>query len=90
MIPHVIEAKYVNDFKIWVRFNDGLSGEIDFSHELDSPIFEPLKDKTYFNQFSVRYNTISWENDADFVPEFLREKIIQQQTPADWQKAASR
>jgi hypothetical protein len=90
MIPHVIEAKYVNDYKVWVRFNDGLSGEIDLSTELDGTIFEPLKDKAYFNQFSVRYNTISWENGADFAPEFLWEKITQQQTPADWQRAASR
>jgi hypothetical protein len=89
MIPHVIEAKYVNDYKVWVRFNDGLSGEIDLSTELDGPIFEPLKDKAYFNQFSVRYNTISWENGADFAPEFLWEKITQQQTPSDWQNAAT-
>ena len=39
MIPHVIEAKYVNDYKVWVRSNDGLSGEIDLSTELDGPIF---------------------------------------------------
>ena len=89
MIPHVIEAKYVNDYKVWVKFNDGLAGEIDLSHELDGPIFEPLKDILYFSQFSVRFNTISWENGADLAPEFLREKLTQQAS-ADWQKAASR
>ncbi len=90
MIPHVTEAKYVNDYKVWVKFNDDRSGEIDLYPELDGPIFEPLKDISYFRQFSVRYNTISWENGADFAPEFLWEKITQQQAPADWQKAASR
>ena len=77
MIPHVIEAKYLSDYKVWLRFNDGLSGEIDLSAELDGPIFEPLKNISYFSQFTIRYNTISWDNGADFAPEFLWGKIAQ-------------
>ncbi len=90
MIPHVVEAKHIRGYKLWLKFNDGLSGEIDLYDELDGPIFEPLKDPSYFSQFSVRYNTISWDNGADFAPEFLWGKIAQQQVPADWQKSDSR
>jgi hypothetical protein len=32
----------------------------------------------FFCQFLVRYNTVSWQNGADFAPEFLREKLAQQ------------
>jgi predicted RNase H-like HicB family nuclease len=31
---HVLEARYVRDFVIWVRCRDGASGEVDFSGEL--------------------------------------------------------
>ena len=27
MIVHVIEARYVKDYTVWLRFNDGTSGE---------------------------------------------------------------
>ena len=78
MMPHVIEAKYIAGHKIWLRFDDGASGEIDLSDELEGPIFEPLNNVEFFRQFIVRYNTLSWENGADFAPEFLREKLAQQ------------
>jgi hypothetical protein len=78
MIPHVVEARYIADYRIWLSFDDGASGEIDLSDELDGPIFEPLKRIEFFRHFLVRYNTLSWENGADFAPEFLREKLAQQ------------
>lgn len=75
MIPHVIEAKHLGGYKVWLKFNDGASGELDLSDELDGLVFEPLRDVEFFSRFVVRYNTLSWENGADFAPEFLREKL---------------
>jgi hypothetical protein len=34
MFFHVREAKYLHDYVIWVRFNDGASGEVDLRDEL--------------------------------------------------------
>ena len=34
------------------------------------------KDLKFFRRFLIRYNTLSWENGADFAPEFLREKLV--------------
>jgi len=55
---------------------------VDLSDELDGLVFEPLKDLKFFRQFLIRYNTLSWENGADFAPEFLREKLVQQNIQA--------
>ena len=73
----VVEARYVNQFTIWVRFEDGTEGEVDLSKELEGPIFEPLKEQAYFRRFSVNPDTgtIEWPNRADFAPEFLYEKV---------------
>jgi hypothetical protein len=30
----LIEAKYVKDFVVWVKFDDGIQGEIDLKPEL--------------------------------------------------------
>ena len=35
MILHVTEAKYLRDYLIWLRFNDGAEGEIDLVAEIE-------------------------------------------------------
>ncbi len=77
MLIDVIEAKYVRDFTVWVKFEDGTEGELDLSEELYGPIFEPLRDVSYFKQLKVNpeLGTIVWPNGADLAPEFLYEKI---------------
>ena len=75
MFLHVLEARYVRDYTVWLRFNDGTAGEVDLSGELDGPVFEPLRDIEYFRQFSIAYHTLAWDNGADFAPEFLRERV---------------
>ena len=73
MIPLVIEAHYVSDYVIWLKFSDGVEGEVELEDELWGPVFEPLKDKEEFKKFRVHpdLHTIMWENGADFAPEFL-------------------
>jgi hypothetical protein len=77
MFVDVIEVRYVTDFTVWVRFEDGVEGEIDLSAELYGPVFEPLKDTNYFRQVRVdpELGTIAWPNGADLAAEFLYSKV---------------
>lgn len=75
MFVHVIEARYVRGYVVWLRFSDGAAGEVDLSSELDGPVFEPLRDIEKFKQFSIVLHTLAWPNGADFAPEFLRECV---------------
>jgi hypothetical protein len=81
MFPRVIEASYVRDYIIRVRFLDGVEGEVDLQPQLYGEVFEPLKASAYFRQFRVdpELHTLTWPNGADFAPEFLYEKV---QVPA--------
>lgn len=54
-----------------MRFNDGVQSTIDCSEWLTGPIFEPLKDRTYFARFFIEGGTITWPNGADIAPETL-------------------
>lgn len=76
MYYHVIEAKYIEKYKIWLKFEDGENGEIDFSNEFDGPIFEPLNNIEYFKRFDIQGKTLHWKNGADFAPEYLYELIV--------------
>jgi len=73
MILHVMSAKYLEDYKIEVTFNNGRKGVADLSEALRGPVFEPLKDKKVFSQIRVDkvLATITWPNGADLAPEYI-------------------
>lgn len=77
MLPKLREAKYRRDYCIWLKFADGVEGEVDLEAELWGDVFQPLKDKARFAEFSLdkELGTIVWDNGADFAPEFLYQKL---------------
>ena len=77
MIPRVIDARHAGAFRIWLRFADGLTGEIDLERELWGPVFLPLTDPIEFGKVRLEpeLGTIVWPNGADFAPEFLYDEL---------------
>ena len=77
MLYRLVEARYVREFTLWLRFSDGVEGEVDLSEELDGPIFEPLRELDVFRSFRLHpeLHTVTWPNGADFAPEFLHELV---------------
>jgi hypothetical protein len=73
MLVHVVDAKYVDGYRIEVSFNDGRKGIADLSDALRGPAFESLKDEFEFQRFVVdkELDTLVWENGADLAPEYL-------------------
>jgi len=80
MIVSVIDAKYIDGFKINIllniKENDStrvVEKVVDMSKYLqskkDTGVFSPLKDLSYFKNFTLNSNTIEWENGADIAPE---------------------
>lgn len=76
MFVHVTKAQYLENYTVWLAFNDGTEGRVDLMPELYGDIFTPLKNVDYFKSFRLEGHTLSWPNGADFAPEFLREKIL--------------
>jgi len=74
MIVRLLEARPLGDHRVWLRFDDGLVGEVDLGRELDGEVFEPLRDPGYFARFVVD-ETLTWPNGADFAPEFLHARV---------------
>ena len=71
----VRKAKYISDYKLLLTFEDGADRIVDLTPHLEGEIFEPLKDVDFFKKFTVSpdLDTVVWENDADFSPDFLYE-----------------
>jgi hypothetical protein len=73
MMPRLIDARHAGAYRVWLRFDDGLTGEIDLEDELWGPVFDSLRDVTKFSQLRAdpELETVVWPNGADFAPEFL-------------------
>ncbi len=84
----VVDIRYKGGFVYQVVFDDGRSGDVDFSEYIGrGPVFEPLRDTSFFKKARIDGGTISWPNGADVAPERLYEKIEGQQcAEADRQK----
>lgn len=72
----VVDAKYVKDYQIWLRFNDNTEKVIDFKQKIFSEkraIFIPLKEVEYFKTVFLNResDTIQWPNGVDIAPETL-------------------
>ena len=76
-LPRVVDARYAGGYRLWLRFADGLSGEIDLQSELWGPAFEPLRDPAEFAKLRAdpELDTIVWPTGADLSPEWLRQAL---------------
>ena len=74
---HVVEARYLGDYKVWLEFNDGRKGVVDLSDELHGEQRTPLRDRELFRGFYLDYGlaSIAWQEGVDFAPEFLYERL---------------
>ncbi len=67
-------AKPLDGYVVHVRFEDGITADVDLSHLLDhGGVFEPLRDVEFFRglRADAEAGTIVWPNDADIAPETL-------------------
>lgn len=77
MLPKLKEVKYQSGYSVWLKFADGVEGEVNLESELWGDIFEPLKDLARFAELKLddELGTIVWPNGADFSPEFLYQQL---------------
>jgi hypothetical protein len=79
MLPRVVRAELVQDFRIRLTFSDGAVGVIDF-HDLivgRGGVFQPLGDPSTFASFRVDDDagTLVWPNGIDFCPVTLHARM---------------
>ncbi|HET8955139.1 MAG TPA: DUF2442 domain-containing protein [Solirubrobacterales bacterium] len=76
-IVHVTDVQWLGGHRLRMEFEDGNSGEVDFSQEDWSGVFAPLADSEYFRQVRLdkQLGTIVWPNGADIAPETLHQLV---------------
>ena len=73
------------DYTVYVEFNDGQNGVINFKKELEKDhreIIRELLDLNQFNTVKLGFHTLCWKNGVDFAPEYLYEQVLLQKKAA--------
>lgn len=78
MLHDIIEVKVVGDHRLYFRFDDGVSGEVDVSKLVQfEGVFAALRDPAAFRE--VRLNeelgTVFWPGGGDLDPDVLHSHI---------------
>ena len=74
----VVRAELKDEYKIFIEFNDGINGVIDFKEKLVNDhrqIVKELLDLNKFKTVKLDLDTLCWDNGVDFAPEYLYERI---------------
>ena len=61
----VQEVKYIADYTISIKFDDGISGTIQLKDLVQKGIFKVLQDKNLFAKVYTNGNSIAWSNELE-------------------------
>ena len=69
----VKEARYLDGYRVWLRFNTGEAGEVDLKDLVFAyPVACPLRDPAAFAAFHLdSWPTLAWDCGFDVAPESL-------------------
>jgi hypothetical protein len=77
----VIEVRALPGYRLWVKFVDGTTGEIDLSRLVSSDtagIFAALRDPALFAKVYVEYGAVVWPGEIDLAPDAMYDEIKNQ------------
>ena len=70
------EVKALPDYRVWIKFSDGIEGEIDLSHLVGKGVFEKWEDPLFFEKVHVgKSGDIQWDDTIDLCPDAVYMKI---------------
>jgi len=85
MILRIKEAEVCGPTHLRLVFSDGVQKKVNVAALLSGPVFEPLRDQTYFAlaKLDLVCGTVVWPNGADLAPEALHElaSLEESETP---------
>lgn len=74
MLLDVVEAKALEPYRLWLKFENGEEGTVDVAGLVPfEGVFERLRDPKVFSAVSIELGTVCWPTGADLDPEVLYE-----------------
>ena len=71
-IPSPVEVEAREGYRIWLRYDDGASGEVDLSHLAGKGVFAAWNNRAFFESVHLDDNkAIVWNEELDLCPDAL-------------------
>jgi hypothetical protein len=70
------DVKPQDNYLLLLTFENGEKRQFDMKPYLDFGIFQELKDLRLFKTVKTSFDSIEWDNEADFDPEILYQKSL--------------
>ena len=69
----IVACKVLENYRVWLRFDDGVEGEADFSALAGQGVFAPWTDYGFFRQAVIgeHCRTLTWPGELDFCADAL-------------------
>jgi hypothetical protein len=82
MMRRVVKLARLSKYRLRVEFDDGVSGTIDLSGELDGEVFQPLRGEAVFRQVTVdEFGAVCWPNGPDLAPDAMHNELTARPPP---------
>lgn len=77
-IPKLIEVKASSPYKLWLKYANGESGEVDLSKWSGQGIFNKWDDTKYFSKVFIPedHNAVAWDDELELCPNALYLEMI--------------
>ena len=74
----IIEVKPLENYRIWLKFSDGIEGVVDLSELVGKGVFSVWKDVNFFNSVYINKesHTVEWKGNIDLCPDTLYAKVL--------------
>jgi hypothetical protein len=65
-----------SDYTLWLRFDDGLEGQVYLGNLVGVGLFKAWEDVENFKQVSIEEGVLCWEGGIDLDPEVLYQDLV--------------
>ena len=77
MLERVVDLQVESNYRLRIRFSDGVTGIVDLSRRPKRGVFAPLQDPNFFAQARIdEFGAVCWPNGADLAPVAMHDELV--------------
>ena len=75
----IVAVKPLDDYRLWVRFDDCLEGVYEVEPARRGGVFDQLRDPAVFNEVAINedFGCVEWPGGVDLCPTSMHEEMVQ-------------